>query len=54
METIFKKESSNTKSSIPHEVQEVMEGIRSNFLSSMQDYDYIPLEVVGGIRKRKK
>lgn len=49
METIFKKESS-AKSSIPHEVQEMMEGIRSNFLSSMQDY--IPLEV--GKRKRKK
>lgn len=51
METIFKKESS-TKSSIPHEIQEVMEGMRSNFLSSMQDY--IPLEVGRGKRKRKK
>lgn len=52
METIFKKESSSTKSSIPNEVQEMMEGIRSNFLSSMQDY--IPLEVGRGKRKRKK
>lgn len=51
MGTIFKKESS-VKSSIPHEVQEMMEGMRSNFFSSMQDY--IPLEVGKGRRKRKK
>lgn len=53
MGTTFKKENnSNGISSVPRNVQEMMEGIRSNFFSSMQDY--IPMEVGKKRRKRKK